>query len=392
MVRKFSCSCFILVLIVLVGIFGYRHAPVYGQKSDADQQKEEIEALMLKLDEIQNQKQSLSQTLQYITTRVQLTEKEIAKTQSEISLLEKQIGALEDKIGVLDVNLGKLSGVMINRLKTSYKNNLQEPMYRLLVANSFNDFFRRYKYLQVSQQHDREVIFALEEARANYDQQKQVKEAKQEEVSVLQSRLVTQKGQLDKQQKEKQAALTITRNDEKRYQDQLAKALAELSAIQSIIAGKGKESEFGKVEEGAVIASVISGPSACSSGSHLHLEVTRDGNHLNPAQFLSSKNVIWDNAPDGPFGFSGSWRWPVDDPVRITQGYGMTFYAGTLRYYGGSPHTGLDMISDGGGLSVRAVKGGKLYRGAIPCGKGSLRYVHVDHGDGISTFYLHVNY
>ena len=365
---------------------------VGAESGDIEAQKREIDELIKKLGEIQTQKQSLSQTLQYITTRVQLTEKEIAKTEAEIALLKQQIGVLEDKIGVLDVNLVKLSSVMVNRLKVSYINATQNPFLMLFSTGGLNDFLKRYKYLQASGQHDREVIFALEEARANYDQQKQVKETKQTEVEALQDKLVSQQNQLTKQQKEKQAALTITRNDEKKYQEQLAKALAELSAIQSIIAGKGSESEVGKIEEGAVIASVISGPSACSSGSHLHLEVVQNGNHTNPANFLSQKSVVWDNAPDGQFGFSGSWRWPVEDPVRITQGYGMTFYAGTLRYYGGQPHTGLDMISDGGNLTVRAVKPGVLYRGAIACGKGSLRYVHVDHGGGTSTYYLHVNY
>lgn len=364
--------------------------PVLAQ--DVDAQKREIEELQKKLNEIQSQKQTLAQTLNYITTRVQLTQKEIDKTQAEISLLTQQIGILEDKIGILDVNLEKLSAVMINRLQQSYKNIATDPVMMLLTADGLNDFFRRYKYLQVSQEHDRQVIFSLEEARVNYDTQKQIKEDKQAEVETLNEKLVGQKTALDRQQKEKQAALTVTRNDEKRYQEQLAKALAELEAIQSIIAGRGNETQVGAVSEGATIASVISGPSACSSGSHLHFEVARDGNHLNPAGFLSQKDVIWDNSPDGTFGFGGGWRWPVEDPVRITQGYGMTFYASTLRYYGGAPHTGLDMISDGGGLAVKAVKNGTLYRGAIGCGRGNLRYVHVDHGDGISTYYLHVNY
>ncbi|OGV97226.1 hypothetical protein A2W24_04340 [Microgenomates group bacterium RBG_16_45_19] len=375
----------------LIGLILSRQ-PVWAQTGDVETQKREIAELEQKLEEIKNQKQSLSQTLQYITTRVQLTQKEINKTQGEISLLEQQISVLEDKIGVLNVNLSKLSSVMINRLKQTYKNNATDPIMLLFLADGFNDFFRRFKYLQVSQEHDREVIFALEEARVNYDQQRQVKEAKQAEVKQLQNKLVSQKADLDKQQREKQALLIVTRNDERRYQEQLARAMAELNAIFSIVAGKGKETEAGSVSEGTVIASIIAGSSACSNGSHLHLEVTKDSNHLNPASFLSGKSVVWDNAPDGSFDFSGSWPWPVDDPVRITQGYGMTFYASTLRYYGGAPHTGLDMISNGGSLQVKAVKSGTLYRGAIACGSGHLRYVHVDHGDGYDTYYLHVNY
>lgn len=353
--------------------------------------RKEIEELQQKLEEIQNQKQTLSQTINYLNTKISLTQSEIMQTEAEIATLQKQVQALEGKIGILNINLEKISEVLVNRVAASYKNNLTQPVELLLISDQFSDFFRQYKYLKVSQQHDREVIFALEEARTNYDTQKQIKEAKQAEVEALQTKLLEQKSVLDSQREQKQAALRITRNDERQYQQELARALAELDAIQSIIAGKGEESEVGSVGQGDRIASVIPGPSTCSNGGHLHFEVAQNGVHRNPAGFLSPKSVTWDNNPDGPFSFSGSWPWPLNDPIRITQGYGMTFYAATLRYYGGAPHTGIDMVNNAN-YTVKAVQPGTLYRGAIGCRGGSLRYVRVEHSDGVSTYYLHINY
>lgn len=364
--------------------------PSYAQE-DLDKVRQEIEELQAKLKDIRNQKQSLAQTINYLNTNISLTQTEIAQTEAEITSLEKQIDSLEGKIGVLNTSLDKISEVLINRISASYKNNQTQPVTLLLLSNRFGDFFRMYKYYKVSQQHDRDVIFALEEARTNYDTQKTIKEEKQAEVESLQTKLLSQKTELDGQKNQKQAALSVTQNDEKRYQEQLAKAMAELNAIQSIIAGKGNESNAGSVAEGDRIASVIPGSSTCSNGGHLHLEVTQDGVHRNPASYLTGNSVIWDNGPDGEFGFSGSWRWPLSNPVRITQGYGMTFYAATLRYYGGAPHTGIDMINNSD-FTVRAVRAGTLYRGAIGCKGGTLRYVRLDHGEGLSSYYLHVNY
>ena len=358
---------------------------------DMDNVKTEIEELEAKLEEIQGQKQTLSQTINYLTTRIQLTSAEVTQTQWEINALEEEIETLLGRIGLLDVNLEKISEVLISRVEASYKNNKKESIFLLLITNGFQDFFRKYKYLKVSQQHDREVIFALEEARTNYDQQKQIKEEKQAEVVALQNKLLDQKAALDGQKEQKQAALRVTRNDEKRFQDQLAKALAELSAIQSIIAGKANETEVGPVNEGDKIASVIPSSSSCSTGAHLHFEVVQGGSRLNPASYLSHKDVVWDNDPDGPFSFTGASRWPIPDTVRITQGYGMTFYASTMRFYGGSPHTGLDMVNSAN-YTVSAVKNGTLYRGGVSCGGGTLRYVHVEHDGGLDTYYLHVNY
>jgi murein DD-endopeptidase MepM/ murein hydrolase activator NlpD len=60
-----------------------------------------------------------------------------------------------------------------------------------------------------------------------------------------------------------------------------------------------------------------------------------------------------------------------------------------LGSYGGGPHTGIDMYASGG-TSVRAVRDGTLSRGSIGCGGGQLPYKKIDHGDGISTYYLHM--
>jgi len=168
-----------------------------------------------------------------------------------------------------------------------------------------------------------------------------------------------------------------------------------MAAIQSIIAGGGQEEKAGEVNEGTRIASIISGRSACSTGTHLHFEAGENGKNINPANYLKSQDADWDLCGwwpdcDGPFSFTGSWNWPVNGKPRITQGYGMTAYAKTGAYNGG-PHTGIDMVSDD--LVVKAVKAGTLYKGNIGCGGGVLRYVKVEQKDSnIATYYLHVNY
>ncbi len=232
-----------------------------------------------------------------------------------------------------------------------------------------------------------------ESQRLVFDEQKQLKEKKQNELAVKKAQLSKQQDQLKKQKADQQFLLKQTQNDEARYQSELAKTLSELQAIQSILAGQGNETKVRTVQEGDMIASIISGASACSTGTHLHFEVSRGGAMANPAEFLRSADITWNNQPDGSFGFNGSWRWPLSDPARITQGYGMTYYAAVKRSYGGAPHTGIDMLSKNGDLGVKAVKPGTLYRGSIKCGGGLLRYVRVEHsGENISTYYLHVNY
>ena len=67
----------------------------------------------------------------------------------------------------------------------------------------------------------------------------------------------------------------------------------------------------------------------------------RDKVNQNPANYVESISIFWDNSPDPVFGFGGSWTWPLNDPVRITQGYGHTAYSSR---YANHTHTGIDMV------------------------------------------------
>ena len=200
--------------------------------------------------------------------------------------------------------------------------------------------------------------------------------------------MLSQKADLDSQRKQKNLLLTQTQNDEKLFQQLLAKAKAELDAIEAVIAGKGTETEVGGVSVGDRIATIIAGSSACSTGGHLHFEVAKDKVNHNPAGYLKDKTVIWNNSPDHSFSFTGAWDWPLNDPIRITQGFGQTSYSSR---YSGNLHSGIDMVS--GDSSVKAVRSGTLFRGSIACGGGTLKYVHIKNKDDSNdVYYLHVNY
>lgn len=353
------------------------------------------DCLTSKINEAQAAQITLGNTISILNGQIGVQELQIAQTETEVSQLEKQIVALSDRIEGLNLSLDKLTTVLVKRVTEHYKRSHVNPLLVLITRGSLNSVLSEYKYLQLTQQQTAEAMQRAETQRITYDEQKTLKEETQAELEAKQKKLLQQQGQLTKQRSEQQFLLTETKSNEAKYQAELAKTLAELEAIQSIIAGRGNESSVGQINEGDRIASVIVGASACSTGSHLHFEVAKDGTHRDPAGYLKNIDPNWSNSPDSPFGFGGTWNWPVDDPARITQGYGMTYYARVRRAYGGAPHTGIDMISkSSGNYAVKAVRKGTLYRGSIPCGGGLLRYVRVEHSEdgGISSYYLHVNY
>ena len=360
---------------------------------DLEEKKKEIEELEKKLQETKSEKQTLTNTINGISSKINYTENQIEQTQETITNLETEIKTLDDTIDELDFSLDKISAVFARNVVSDYKRRSQHIGFNLLISDGIPSLLRNLKYSGAIQNQNISLLKQVVGVQNEISDKKVVKQEKQEQYTDLKDDLVVQERSLESQQAAKQATLRITQNNERRYQSQLANALAELEAIQSIVAGNGSENSVREVSAGDTIASIIRGASTCSNGSHLHFETAISGSHVNPTSYLNNTSIIWDNAPDTSFGFSGSWPWPVDSPVRITQGYGMTFYAATMRYYGGAPHTGIDMMPTNGNFTVKAVADGTLFRGSIRCGRGNLRYVKVDHKDSdIDSFYLHVNY
>jgi hypothetical protein len=165
--------------------------------------------------------------------------------------------------------------------------------------------FAREQYVNLASQQTAMAMQRAELQKMVYDQEKELKEKKQEEVVGKRQELQSEQNTLTTQRGEQQFLLVETKNNEAKYQAELAKTLAELSAIQSIIAGKGNESDVGEVKAGDKIASIISGSSPCSNGTHLHLEVVADGMNRDPAAYLKPISINWSNDPDTEFGFGG---------------------------------------------------------------------------------------
>lgn len=346
-----------------------------------------------KISEAQSQKITLNGTISLLNNKIVIQEIQINQIKSEIAKLEREVDLLSERISGLNVSLDRMSSMLVERVRQQYKQSRISPFTLLIESNSFDEFQSSMEYLSQASGQTANGMQRAELQRMVYDQQKELKEKKQAEVEVKRVALQKEQNILTGQRKEQQFLLAETNNNEQKYQAELAKTMAELNAIQSIIAGKGNESKVGEVKQGDKIATIISGASTCSNGTHLHFEVVKDGVNRDPAAYLKSISILWNNQPDSAFGFGGDWEWPLNDAARITQGYGMTYYARVRRSYGGNPHTGIDMVSKTGDYTVKAVRDGVAYRGSIKCGSGQLRYVKVDHKDGgLSTYYLHVNY
>ncbi|KKU80883.1 MAG: M23B subfamily peptidase [Candidatus Gottesmanbacteria bacterium GW2011_GWA1_47_8] len=372
------------LLVIGIVLFTLFVSRVYAADSDINRT---IEDLKNKISELQNTENSLAKQISLINSQIQLTTLRITSIQSAIAKLSTEIVQLADEIERLEDLLNRRSELVLHRIPESYKRKVISQFGAVFLSQNFSDFLSRIKYVEVVQKQDAQLLFQLKATQNNFSERKNLREDKRLEQESLQKELEIQSRELERQKREKQTLLEQTRNDESVYQRLLAGALAEKQAIERALVDAVR---VGPVKKGDPIALVgNTGYPGCSTGAHLHFEVRKNNSWVDPGSYLSSKSVYDEQTnSDATFG-SGSWDWPLEGPIRITQRFGKTPYSWRYAYSGGI-HTGFDMTSNTSSV-IRAPADGTLYSSSQPCGGSSIiKIKYIDHGDSTLSFYLHV--
>lgn len=369
---------FFLLVVVFFSLAFFLNKTRLAAGKTVSEIQSEIDNYERELQKLTVQSKTLGNQIAQFDAQIRLTGLKIEQTEEKISLLGGRIDQLES-------SLDSLTSAFSTRAIETYKmNRVRDPLSFLVSAEDLNEVVSRYYYLQKIQQSDQELLERLQRAQTIYVGEKDDQESLQAELEVANSNLA-------KQKQEKSYLLSVTRNDERRYQQLIESARAELA----VVLGQGKETFLRNVQEGDSIGRVIPSASGCSSGQHLHFEVHQNGSIMNPDGFLRPISFSYDYSSNqhsyyGTINPTGSWSWPMNEPIQINQAYGTHGFA--KSFYPGGIHHGYDLDS-GANTTVKAVKPGKLYAGSYNCGgayPGALVYAKVDHGDGITTWYLHM--
>lgn len=393
--KKLSSHLLTFFLIVLFSIFLTFPINVKAQSdSDLDnelrQKQEQIKKIEQQLDSAQREEKTLKSQLQIIDSQTQLTELKIDKTLFEITKLDKQINDLSGRIGRISGTLDTLTELLLNRIVSTYKYSNTSYMDLIFSSHGFGDALERIKYLQVVQAYDKKQLYQLEATRRLYDDQKDDKQTRQTQAERLQKDLEKYQIELGQQKKEKDDLLRVTQNNEKKFQDEIAKLRADAESISRALSNRG--TKLGPVNKGDRIASV--GNSGCSTGPHLHLEVMTPArvengvivgreNKVNPKSYIDSGKF---NKPTSNYTGTDCSQSGVQCHIGdISTTFGQKYFLGT--------HTGID-IPGNYGESIYAVENGTAYttQDSKSCyltntvGKG----VYIDHGNGIVTLYWHI--
>ncbi len=335
--------------------------------------EERIACYTSNITKLQISGKTLSSQISQFDAQIKLTTLKIQKTEEEIALLS-------GRITQIDGSLNSLTKAFSERAVETYKMaRVGDPVLMLVSSDNLNEAFDRFSYLKKIQDGDRNLLDRLQKAQETYVSEKTDQED-------LQKQLELQKKQINTQKLAKKTLLDQTKNDEKKYQLLLSQAQAEKAAIERALVSCIK---VGPVKAGDPIALVgNSGYPSCSTGKHLHFEVRKDNNWVDPGSYLQSKSINDEEKGGNSNIGTGSWQWPIQDPIRLTQHFGHTPWSWVYKYSGGI-HTGLDMVSQTSDV-IKAPADGNLYKSTEKCGSSTINIVYIEHGSGVISFYLHV--
>ncbi|MBI3290202.1 hypothetical protein HYZ78_02310, partial [Candidatus Microgenomates bacterium] len=187
----------------------------------------EIAELEKKVAEVSGQAKTLSGQITNFNNQIKLTELKISQT-------EDQIATLSGKIDKLEGSIVELSNAHQERVSESYRLSRigDTPLVFLLASRDLSTLFSRVQYLQMVQDRDRDLLLRLQNSQTTLEQEKL-------EFEELSKKLEGQKGFLANQRGAKENLLTVTKNDEKKYQQLLSQARAQLAAFRRFVTSQG---------------------------------------------------------------------------------------------------------------------------------------------------------
>ncbi len=192
-----------------------------------------------KIKDLKSQENTLSSQIGIMDNQINLTELKIESTKRQIAELDRDINTAGDKIVELEESISQTTKALISRVNASYQVGRIDPWQLFLSSSNISNFMTRLTYLKLVEANDKKTIYAAQQSKQNYSDEKDQLEEKQRQVEALKKQLTDYTTQLNKDKHTKEALLSDTRGSEANYQKLLASAQAQLAGFSAFTENQG---------------------------------------------------------------------------------------------------------------------------------------------------------
>lgn len=324
-------------------------------KFKIDEKTKEIQRLENEIKEYQGnlgeaavKSQTLKSEIARIESEIKRLNLQISLTEKKISKKELEIESLGSEISQKETFLSQQKEALAKSLRELNEIESQNLIETFLIYDNLSDFFKIIENNQKLNSSIKQSVEILQETKNSLLKEKSKTQEVRDELKSLKRELIDKKTITNAQKSEKANLLSVTKNEEARFQKLLADRKHEREAILD--------------------------------------EIQRIEDELRGSINLSQL------PPPKP----GVLLWPISGAV-LTQGFGNTLYSKIL--YNGQPHNGID-IKASLGTRVLSAENGMVkeigntdlfgrgtYKPCLSYGK----WVLIEHSNGLSTLYGHLS-
>lgn len=323
------------------------------KKSALEQEKKKTEEAIKSL---QSKKSSTENYVKELDSKMNELQSQVTKLEDNISTKQKSIDDTSVKLDEAQQTEEKQYSSMKKRIKYMYEKGDSSYLNLLMESKSLSELLNRAEYVSKISAYDRKMLDQyvatkesiaeskkkLETEKAELQELKSQTEAKQDSVQILLSEKNKELQSVNSQISEKSAQA-------KAYEDDISAQEAKIAQLEAEIKKKEAEEAAKAAAEAAA---------------------KKNNNSISKSSTTSSSG-------------GSSLRWPCPSSSRITSGFGSR----TSPTEGASSnHKGID-ISAPTGSSIVAAAGGTVSIATYSYSAGN--YVMINHGNGLSTVYMH---
>ena len=313
-------------------------------KNEAEGNKKEAQGVLDGLEEKQNKLisdvEALDKQVSDIQTQITAKEEEEDKLNTEIDETKKNLAAAQ-------VEEDNQYAAMMKRIQYLYENGEVEYIDTLMSSASFTDMLNKSEYVEQISSYDQKQLNALIDTRQKIQEYETTLETDLKEVESVKADLETQKSNLD---------VAINEKNQK-----IAEYSQDIDAQKSLVEKYQKEMDAADAQIAEIQRKLAEQQAAQQQSS--------GGSGSTTPQYYT---------PSG-----GSFMWPATQGSRISSYFGPR----TSPTAGASSnHKGID-IPCPTGSDVVASAAGTVDISQYSSSAGY--YIMIDHGNGISTVYMH---
>lgn len=209
-----------------------------------------IQSYKEKINDLQGQEKTLSSQIGIMNNQIKLGELKIQETEQKLVELEDDINSTRKRIVGLEKDITSSTKALLGRISATYQVGRIDTWQVFLTSNNISNFLTRLTYLKLVQANDKKNIYAAQQSKQDYANEKTLLEDKQQEVAGAKTELEGYTEKLNEDKASKQTLLSETQGNESVYQKLLSQAQAQLAG-------------FSRFTENQGGASLLSGQTTC---------------------------------------------------------------------------------------------------------------------------------